>query len=325
MGITANSGPFLGYGITQTSTGQTTEYNEERGPSLFDLGHATLDPRFYFNYDPGSPVGTRIFGIFGQRAEVDYVPTAISTDSLAVSSATTPVAGTAITLTPGSTVGTIQTTIVAPETGKAVSVIAIDSTAQYLAFGTGGTVALWNPAAGTGRTIQLSLSATAPDIGAFTVAGRDMYGFKMTETIPTGGSGSTAVSSYAGQKAFKYVTGVTPSSSTTINSTGIGIGFTDVYGMPLLCKYVGIDTVVAITATSSIPTSKSTGAITLGTTVASNLVSTGIDVRGTYVSTTASNGTIRLQIAQAITPAMVSSITASDTSAIFGGTQFSSV
>ena len=324
MGITANSGPFVGYGLTQGSTGQVQEYNEERGPSLYDLGTATLDPRYNFNYKPGAPVGTKLYGFFGQRAEIDFVPITAQTSGLAISSANTPVAGTALTLTAAASgIGTYATTIIAPENGQTVSVIALDSTAQYLSYGSGGTVAVWNPAAGTGRTIQVVLSSTAPDVGSITIAGRDMYGFKMTETINTGVS--TSVSSFAGQKAFKYITGVTPSSSTVVVSTGIGVGFTDTFGMPLLTKYTGHDTTTRIINTSSLQYPNSSGAITLGTTAASAQVSTGIDVRGTYASTTASNGTIRLQIIQNITAAMVNSVTASDTSAMFGGTQYSSV
>ena len=323
MGVTANSGPMVSYGITQGSTGAVGEYNSERGPSLYDLGHGTLDPRYYFNYKPGSPVGTKLYGFFGQRAEIDFVPITAQTSAFGISSNITPVAGTPITLQAGaSAVGAIGTTIIAPESGNAVSVIAIDSTAQYLSFGSDGTVAVWNPAAGTGRTIQITMSSTTPDVGSVTVAGRDIYGIKMTETIDFT---STSVSSYGGQKAFKYVTGVTPSSSCTISSTGWGIGFTDTFGLPLLCKYTGVDLSIHITNTASAVVPNSSGPVTLGTTAASALISSGIDVRGTYASTTASNATVRLQIVQNITAAMVNSVTASDTSAMFGGTQFSSV
>src|ERR1017187_6011393 len=99
MGITANSGPFLAYGVSQTSSGAVTEYNEERAPSMFDLGQGTLDPRSYFNYDPGSGVGTQVKGFYDQTALVDYVPFAPNSSAIAASGVQ-PVAGTAIALTP---------------------------------------------------------------------------------------------------------------------------------------------------------------------------------------------------------------------------------
>lgn len=338
MTITARSGPDVVFGITQGSTGQVSQYNEERGVSLYDLGTGMLDPRYQFNYKPGAPVGTPLYGFYADMAYVDFVPMTAQTSAIAVSSSNQPVAGTALTLTAAASgIGTYQTTIIAPETGKATgNLLALDSTAAYLSFGTGnaggptgtstgGTIAIWNPAAGAGRTIQITLSSTAPDIGAWTIAGRDVYGFKMTESINTGQAGSTAISTYAGLKAFKYISAVTPASSTTINSTGVGVGFTDTFGFPLLVKNTGMGVQTRLIVTASLQYPNSSGPITLGTTVATNLISSGPDVRGTYASTAASDNSKRLQLMQMITPAMVSAVTASDVSALFGGTQFSSV
>ncbi len=338
MGITAESGPLIGYGLTQTSSGQVTEYNEERGPSLFDLGGGMLDPRYQFNYKPGAAVGSRLYGIFDNYAYVDYVPATINSCSIFGASAM-PAAGTPIVLTPSTALGTFQTTLQPPEGGPAVSVIAIDSTAQFLSFGTGnagstmmgstsGTVCLWNPAAGTGRVITIT-SNSSVDTGSYVIAGRDMYGFKMTETQLIA-DGSTALGAnkftMTGRKAFKYVSGVTASSSSTLTSTTVSVGFGDTYGLPLYTAYTGLGTFIQIVNTASAQTAVSSGPITLGTTVTANVqVSSGIDVRGTYASTTASNGTIRLQIAQNITPKMISGITPTDASAMFGLTQFSSV
>ena len=320
MGITANSGPFVSFGLTLTSTGGTAEYNEERGPSLWDLGQGTLDPRPYFNYDPGSAVGTKIYGFFGGRAAVDFVPFAASSNAIAGAQA--PTAGAALTLlTTGSTKGAITTTIVAPETGSAVTVVALDSTAAYLTFGSGGTVAAWNPAAGAGRTINIVVTSSGRDTGGVTVAGRDVYGIKMTETIPFG---STVVSSFAGVKAFKYVSAVTPLASAVFVSTGIIVGFTDTFGLPLVANYSGIDTSIRIIATSSLVGQNSSGPITIASTVAT-ATSTTPDARGTYASTTASNSVVRLQISQNITAAMVNGITATSFDSMFGIAQYSSV
>ena len=329
MGITAISGPHLVFGITQGSTGQVAEYNEERGPSIYDLGYGTADPRYQFSYDPGNAVGTQVKAFYHGRAFVDYKPYAASSASISAK-ASMPAAGTACTLSPSTALGGITTTIIAPENGASVSVIAFESTASVLTFGSAGTVAMWNPAFGAGRAIWISGTSTA-DAGSITVAGRDVYGFKVSETISlpfssvgslTGGASGTIGA--VGAKAFKYITGVTPSSSSTLTSTSIWVGFADIYGLPLLATYASQDLVIRLAATSSDgkPTLNSTGGITIGST--STATATTGDVRGTYLSTTATNGTVRLQISQMFNPVMANSITASDVSAFFGVTQYSS-
>ena len=318
MGITANSGPFVGYGQTTTSNGAVTEYNEERGPSLFDLSFGMADPRPAYNYDPGSAIGTKVIGLFDNIGFVDFVPTALSSNLLAISSNTTPSAGAVITLISSKT-GVTQTTIIAPETLQASSnVLCLDSTAATLAFGQSGSVNTWNPAAGTGRCIVISPSSNL-DAGSFTIAGRDMYGYKMTETVA---AGSTTITS---QKAFKYIGSIT--ASTTITSTGIGVGTTDIYGFPIKLAYCGLGVAVRINASvwsSAVTVAFSSANVVIASTVATQ-TSTTPDVRGTYASTTASNGTVRMQMYQNITANMVNSVTNSDFSSIFGGTQYSSI
>lgn len=318
MGITAISGPQFVFGITQNSTGQVQEYNEERGPSLFDLGFGTMDPRYNFNYSPGAGVGSRVYSFYGGVAAVDFVPTTLQTSGIAVSSATTPVSGTALTLASGSSaLGTYATTIIAPETGQATgTLIAIDSTAQYLSYGDAGTVVAWNPAAGAGRCITLTPAGNSSlDGGSWSIAGRDIYGFKMTETISVSSQVMTS------KKAYKYISSVV--AATTIGSTGVGIGFNDTFGLPLLAKNTGLGLLIKLTPTASLQYALSSGPVTTGSTATQTATSS--DPRGTYASTTASNGTLRLQIVQQITPVMAAGVTASDQSLMFGATQFSSV
>lgn len=332
MGITAISGPHISYGLSQASSGLVTEYNEERAPDVSDLGYATLDPRPNFNYRPGSPVGTQIKGLYGGHGLVDYYPFTANASAISPSTGNAPVIGTALTLTPLASFGAIQTTIIAPETGLSVSVIAIDSTAAVLTFGSGGTVATWNPAAGSGRVISVTTSSSV-DVGSgvtYTVAGRDMYGFKMTETI----SASTQSSVGIGKKAFKYISGVSPSTNAAITSTGVKIGFVDTFGFPLNTGYFGLTSVVISTA----PTVPNLTPLTsVNATVASTVAtatSTTPDARGTYTSSIATAGTttsipagtaVRITISQNITATMASAITASDQTAMFGIAQYSSV
>jgi hypothetical protein len=331
MGITAISGPQVVYGVAQTSTGGTQEYNEERGPSLFDLGQATGDPRFYFNYDPGSPVGTQVKGFYGQRAQVDYIPYGISSCAISQSSGTVPTAGTALTLAPLSTLGAFATTIIAPETGKSVSVVAIDSTAAVLTFGSGGTVALWNPQAGTGRAISITTSSSGDVVAGngYTVFGRDMYGIKMEETILA----STVTATGVGKKAFKYISQII--ASTTVTSTGVGIGFIDTFGFPLRFNYVTPDVVISFSTNyQSAMTAATASSSTTTTASTATQTSTTGDVRGTWASTIATTGTsatiatggaVRVYCSQNITATMASNITFTDTTAMFGNAQFSSI
>lgn len=320
MGVTATSGPQITYGITTTASGAVTEYNEERGPNLFDLGFGIMDPRPFYNYDPGSPPGTKIGGWWGTKALVDFLPSIVSTQALFVTTTATAVGGTTLTLSPSASAGAIQTTIIAPESGLSVSVIAIGSTAivaPQLTFGSAGTIAPWNPAAGVGRCITINPSSNL-DAGTYTIAGRDMYGFKMTETIVSSGGVKTS------QKAFKYISAIT--ASTTITSTGLAIGISDTYGFPLKATTTGPGLYYNVQANSSTALAivLSTGAITVGSTATTATSTTG-DPRGTYASTTASDGTVRIVMAQEFGPNRLANVTASDFSPIFGHTPFSSV
>ena len=331
MGITANSGPILAYGVTQTTSGLVMDYNDQRGPSTFDLGQATLDPRPQFNYDVGGGVTTGITGLWDQQGIVDYVPFTASSNAImqSTTAGAAPVSGTALTLTPISSNGAFSTTIVAPENGATVSVIAIDSTASVLRFGQSGTVAVWNPSAGTGRTLAVLTSCANTNSEVYIVRGRDMYGFKMTENIV----GSTTSSGTGqGLKAFKYIQSVTCSTTVTVLSTGVAIGFKDIFGFPLRANYMSGITVWNSTTYTNAGTLQALSSV--NTLLASSQVTqtaTTADVRGTVASTFASNGSSanvtssggRLVIYQPITPLMASNVTASDQSAIFGATQFS--
>ncbi len=286
MGITAISGPFVQYGLTQTSTGGTTEYNEERGPGLSDLGYSVLDPRYNFNYKPGSPVGTKLYGFFQDAPLVDCQPFTANASAIAPSTGNAPVAGTALTLTAIASIGTIQTTIIAPETGLAVSVIALDSTAATLNYGTGGTIAIWNPTAVPGRTISVINSSNA-NTELYYVNGRDQYGFKMTELIA---ASTTSTGTGIGVKAFKYIQSVIPATNTTISATGVSIGFRDTFGFPLRTPYFG-QTTLTVSSLPGVPTLMvlSTANAVVASTVPT-ATSTTPDNRGTFTSTIATNG-----------------------------------
>ncbi len=327
MTITAYSGPLAVFGTisgnsTSGITGVNEEYNPQRGPSLFDLSFGLMDPRTAYTFNPTMGISTPMTGFGYGRGIVDYVPSSASSNAFAISSNTAPSAGAAITLAPSSAKGTYLTTIVAPESGAAVSVIAIDSTAATLNFGQDGNVDLWNPAGGTGRCISITTSSSG-DVGSWTIAGRDMYGYKMTETI------ATSTGTFTTQKAFKYLnaTGAITASS-VIASTGVSVGLSDRFGFPFKVDYVGYNVNVYTLATaagSSNPLVLLSTANVIVASTAATATSTTADARGVFVSSLATNGTVRIQMVVTPTPQALASVTQSDVSSLFGVTQFSSV
>lgn len=326
MTITAYTGPTVTFGVTLSSTGGNgitgadLEHNGQRAPDFSDLGDAMMDPRVAYAYQPGSSPTSKTFGFFNNQGVVDYVPTTLNASAFVVgATVSTGVVGAFTLAAASSATGTYATTIIAPETGQAVSVIAIDSTAAYLSFGSDGAFVAWNPAAGTGRNITITKSSNL-DAGTYTIAGRDMYGFKMTEQIT-----SSSSTNLAGVKAFKYISSIT--NTTTPTSTGVSIGFGDVYGLPLYAPYLGLNAQIRLNASaysSAVAVALSSANFTLASTAATQ-TSTTPDVRGTYASTTASNGTVRLQMVVNPTAANIATITSTNVSGLFGGTQFSSV
>jgi len=350
MGITAKSGPNLIYGITTTTSGATTQYNEERGPSIFDLGEAILDPRPPFNYYPGAPVGTKVYGLWGQLGVVDAVAS-IQNASLAyipgtivscLTGSTAVASGSAITLNTSTITGiTYSPNITAPETNTTVTpALAIDyvtSSNPGITFGSGATITMWNPANAIARCIVVrgTTTSSADDSGAsISVSGRDIYGFKMTETITLS---SLSQTQYGwGRKAFKYITGINWVNSSLLNSTNINIGFADKFGFPTRVDtpiYIGpLLTVssgssVALTYQSSQLTSLSQSSV--GTTYAMSTgttpTSTTADVRGVWVSTTNWVANQRLQMYCTLSVNNLATISAGNAAGIFGSTQFSSV
>lgn len=347
MTITALSGPLVVFGTVTTSSagtgllGQDLEHNEDRAPSFFDLGVAMADPRAAYAYDPGGAPTAVNLGFYNPGpAMVDYVPITANASAFVTTTIGSCLLTTLFpsTVAASSALGTYATTIIAPETGKVTGpLFAIDSTAAFTSLGAAGTLEMWNPGAGTGRCISVTTSSSN-DGGTFSIAGRDMYGYKMTETLTVaqGTSGAAAGYTIKGQKAFKYISSITNTSTPT--SSGVSIGFTDTFGFPLYVGYLGFNTQVRLLASayssvvmvalSSHGTAGggSTGVgVVLGQSSIASQTSTTPDVRGIYASSTATNGTLRLQMMVTPAASAVASITSTNVAPFFGATQFSSV
>ena len=333
MGITAISGPSVSYGITTTSSGGVTEYNEERGPSLSDLGYGLMDPRPNFNYSPGNAPGTPLLSLYDSRGLVDAVPfTSNSSLNYVPGTIVSCLSGSSLltTLTLNTTVSsavgvTLSPTVYAPELGtNTTASMACDLVSQWLTFGSAGTVCAWNPANGIARAIAITGSSSGLDDSGVSVnvAGRDLYGYKMSETITLG---TSSLNGAIGNKAFKYVNSVTLVNSSLLNSSHINVAFADKFGFPTIAATAGYVTVTYITSNSSTTT---TYGASQGISFASTATATATtsDVRGTWTSTAASvvfDGGKRLQVRTTLNPVLVDTVAAGNYAGIFGNTQYS--
>lgn len=181
-------------------------------------------------------------------------------------------------------------------------------------------MAMWNPAAAYGRNIIISPSSNL-DGGTFTVAGRDAYGYKITETLSAGST------NLVGQKAFKYISSIT--ASTTITSTGVGIGIGDRFGMPLYVDRTGANISIAMSTGAGGGNSCVTIALTsanflFGSTAATQ-TSTTPDVRGMFISSIATTSAVRLQVQVRPTINALAAVNSTSVTSLFGGAQYSSV
>lgn len=330
MGINAVNGPNLTFGnavknSTDGITGVNADYNGQRAPDVSDLAYAMMDPRAAFSYQPGNAVADPVYAFFNSAGSVDYVPTAASTIAIVANTASSGTS--ALTLQAASSArGTYATNTIAPESGATLtSILTLDSSAdslRYNSFGSDGTIRTWAPGWGAGRCIQVVTSSYTDT--AVTVSGRDVYGFKLTETIPVSSNGSIT-SSYGGigRKAFKYVTSVTNSS--TPSSTGISVGTTDRFGVPLYTPYLGGAITVRVSSVATIQNAAvalTSANFTLASTAATQ-TSTTPDVRGVYISSLVSDGTVRLQIGITPSASGAAAMTTADLSPFFGATQYS--
>lgn len=288
MGITANSGPFVSFGLTKSASGGIQEYNEQRGPSVFDAGVAMADPRPAYTYQPGSPVTTKTWGWWKCFGRIDCKPGTFTAVTIATTQV--PVAGTALTLQTVSSGCVTAGVVLHPSSNPqaSVTVLAIDSTyatvPSGLAFGQSGTITCWDPQLALSRTISLDRASTLDDTAAtYTIQGYDIYGYKLTETIT--GTSSQGSTNYQSVKAFKYIESITPAG--TLGTTGLTVRPTNTYGLPLAARegwqfqaWLGLSSnQVQLTAQTSL--------LLFGSTITNT--ATSPDVRGTWASTNTSS------------------------------------
>jgi hypothetical protein len=142
---------------------------------------------------------------------------------------------------------------------------------------------------------NLTLTSNQPDIARaisltsagnlstsnFTVTGTDFYGFAQTQTLA--GPNANTVNT---TKAFKTVTQIAASAAVT----GISAGTSDIIGLPVV-----VPTSSDVISVKWAALAQDAGTLTVQDTTSPATASTG-DVRGTYLPSSASNGTRKLVI-----------------------------
>jgi len=142
------------------------------------------------------------------------------------------------------------------------------------------------------RTVSLT-SGGVLSAGTFTIVGYDVYGQRMTQTLA--GPATNTVNTL---KAFKSIVSVTPN---TTSATTVSIGIGDTFGLPFAISDVGYVQAVKWAQTLA----PDAGTFVAAVATDPNTAALG-DVRGTYLPSSASNGTRRLVMSLALKDVQVS-------------------
>ncbi len=300
MTKSAMPGPLIIYGDRNPpGTGATGSNNADKAPSLIWGGAGLFDYRVGYNQTRFGAIGFT----GGYIPVIDQVPAALAANNIAASQTVTNTTMTLAGASTGITVLSAALTVWASGNAVPSGALVIDGNPALTSYGlpslsTGSTtVSTYDTSTMISRALRV-VSGNGGDSGTVTIAGYDVYGYPMSETI-TISAGGTAT----GEKAFKFVTSATVSGTIT-NGT---IGTTDVYGFPLRVDTVGY---ARVWFNNALITS-ATGFVAADTTDPAT-ATTG-DVRGTYLTASASDDAKRLQIFLAID--------ASNIGSLFGVTQ----
>jgi hypothetical protein len=280
-------------------------------PSLDFLANGIQDHRLPVNGRGSSTVQPGIVGWYagGDVVVANYVPSAVATANIAPLANV--VSGTPMALVGATGAGITVLSAAAPAffmpTGQVVSVgVVIDGLPSLYVFGQGGTfqTGLYSRATYVGRAVSITGVAGGTG-GAFLVNGYDIYGYPMSQLV-TVGAGAVTVKS---TKTFKAIVSVTPQFTDAHNYS---VGTADIFGFGILATYFG-DTNINwnsawITANTGFTTADTTSPAT---------TTTG-DVRGTYATQSASDGTKRLIIT--VNPS-VGALVTNPTTGLFGQPQ----
>ena len=259
----------------------------DSAPSLsYGGGMGLLDNRLpynkYNNVAPGTIAACAALGWYDTAMVLNAVPSTISAVNIAASQ--TPGAA-ALTLvsTTGAGVTVLATAFTALPSLNIIPInaLALDGNPGYQIFGARDRTGFYDQTTFLARNVRVTSGGNDSGI-TFNVKGYDVYGYPMTENI-TGANAGVA----SGKKAFKWITSITPSAAV---ATTCSVGTGDVYGFPLRVDSFGYCYIIwnnsAITANTGFTAAVTTNPAT----------STTGDVRGTYATQSASDGTKKLEI-----------------------------
>jgi hypothetical protein len=292
------------------SNPSTAGFPLNAAPSIDFLGSGIQDHRMAYNQRGSSAAQPGILGWYGGSAIVaDYVPSAIATANIAALANV--VNGTAMTLvsSTGSGATVLSTTAPAffPLVGLSLPAgIAIDGLPSLAVFGANGKfqTGFYNRSTCVGRGVSIT-GVSGGAGGAFLASGYDVYGYPMSQTI-TVAAGVNTVNSL---KTFKIITSVVPQFTDAHNYS---VGTADLFGFGIQATYFG-ETLINWNSTLI---TANTGFTTADTT--SPATKTTGDVRGTYATQSASDGTKRLIMS--VTPSLGPLVT-NPTTGLFGQPQ----
>lgn len=264
-------------------------YPPNSAPNLDFCGNGIQDHRLKYN-TANSATGFGVIGFHGSSPVfcLNITPSTIATANIVALSTAAVVSGTPRTLVSVTGAGITvlaSATVFWPSMTSLSAGCVIDSVPTPLAFGDTFRTGFYNRSLMCGRAVSITAGSAATG-GAFTVAGYDVYGYAMSESIT-----SVTNSTVNGKKAFKVVTSVTPAFADAGGANhGYSVGTADIFGFPIRCPIFGD---AAITWNSAVITA-STGFVVPDAT--SPATTTTGDVRGTYAVQSASDGTKTLQV-----------------------------
>jgi len=235
--------------------------------------------------------GTTVIQLDVPRAT--SVTTGTATGTALAGVATTGTGG-QISFTSNTSVYTGQYVTVSGTAGGTGSITGYSNPTTYiLSAVTATTATLLTTASGAVASTAGTITGLTFTLGAapraMTVAGYDYYGQAMSEVITSSSSVSTAVS---GKKAFYQISSITSAGAT---GTAVTAGTTDVIGLPVRVTDAGY--VIKVGWNNALL--QNAGTFTAADMTLPATTTTG-DVRGTFLPTTASDGTKRLVMSIAV-------------------------
>lgn len=303
MALSTVSGPWIVHGPSASNGGNQSvlPITPDAGPSSFFGGFTLFDPRFSYKNGAGTENSALLsigVGLNAGYIAIDQVPSAVTTQNIATAAAVT--TGTNLTLVSSSGAGitVLASALTIPQTGLTVpsGALAIDVAPALVYFGSDKSTAVADPTKSIARALSISASSGAAG-GNFLISGYDLYGYPQTQLLTVKSSTSGVVSTFT-TKAFKFITSVR---ANVTDTKSYSVGTADVYGFPILSGALAYANI----AWAGTPVVSSAGYVAAVTTTATN--TTG-DVRGTYATQSASDGTKSLQVFQTVSVANISTL-----------------